>query len=284
MDSTNANIRMAIITSDSYFSCLMISDLVKYHREDIACIVITPSKVKGKGTLGSVLHVYKKTGFRNLVYKVVAGLWTYFVEALFKIGIVRHCITPSNLSKRYGIDLYYSTNCNNEVTLAYLQNKNIDVLLSINVYQRMLEPLLALPKVAAVNNHFGLLPKYKGMAPYIWAMANGEKEVGLSIHHMELKFDEGKLIHQERMPIEPKDSAMGVYTRCCLIARKTIPAVIEEIKKNPNVGYEQSGESSYYSMPTRQCVKDLRQNGYCLWRFKDLFHILKTNVYNEMLP
>ena len=83
MDRTNANMRMAIITSDSYFSCLLISDLVKYHHDNIACIVITPSKVKGKSTLGSVLHVYKKTGFRNLVYKVVAGLWVYFAEALY---------------------------------------------------------------------------------------------------------------------------------------------------------------------------------------------------------
>ena len=114
--------------------------------------------------------------------------------------------------------------------------------------------------------------------------ANGEKEIGLSIHHMVLKFDEGKLIRQERMPLEPKDSAMGVYIRGCFIARKMITAVIEEIKNNPTVGYEQSGESSYYSMPTRQCVKDLRQNGYCLWRFKDLLHILKTNVHNEKLP
>lgn len=284
MDNTNANMRMAIITSDSYFSCLLISDLVKYHRDNIACIVITPSKVKGKSTLGSVLHVYKKTGFRNLVYKVVAGLWGYFAEALYKIGIVRHCITPSNLSRRYDIDLYHSQNCNDQVTRAYLDNKNIDVLLSVNVYQRMLEPLLALPKVAAVNNHFGLLPKYKGMAPYIWAMANGEKEIGLSIHHMVLKFDEGKLIRQERMPLEPNDSAMGVYIRGCLIARKMITAVIEEIKKNPSAGYEQSGKGSYYSMPTRQCVKDLRQRGYRLWSFKDLLKVLQTKVNNEMLP
>lgn len=278
------NIRIAIITSESYFSCLLISDLVKNHRENITCIVITPSKVTGKSALGSVVHVYKKTGFRNLVYKVVAGLWVYFAEALYKIGMVRHCITPSNLSMRYGIDLYHSQNCNDKATLAYLQRKNIDVLLSINVYQRMHEPLLALPKVAAINNHFGMLPKYKGMAPYIWAMANGEKEIGLSIHHMVLKFDEGKLIRQDRMPLEPKDSAMGVYIRGCLIARKMITAVFEEINKNPTAGYEQSGEGSYYSMPTRQCVKDLRQKGYCLWRFKDLFRVLKYKVNNEKLP
>ena len=276
--------RISIITSDSFFSYLLISHLVETQSENVACIIITPSKVKGKGTLGSVIHVFKKTGLSNLVYKIVAGLWVYFAEALHKLGLVHHCITPSNLAKRYGIDLYYSQDCNDETTLDYLRNKNIDVLLSINVYQRMLEPLLSLPKIAAVNNHFGLLPKYRGMAPYIWAMAHGEKEIGLSVHHMVLAFDEGKLIKQEKMPLKPKDSAMGVYIRACLIARKMITDAVTEVTQDPNTGFNQVGEGSYFSMPTRECITNLKKNGYCLWRIGDLLAILRNKLNGENLP
>jgi len=126
----------------------LISHLVKTNLDDIVCIVITPSKVKGKETLGSVVHVFKKTGFRNLDYKIIAGLWVCFAETLHKIGVLPHCITPSNIAKRYSIDLYYSQNCNNKATLDYLRPQNIDVLLSVNVYQRMIEPLLERPLVS----------------------------------------------------------------------------------------------------------------------------------------
>lgn len=276
--------QIAIITSDSFFSYLLISDLVKQRHKDIKAIVITPSKVKGRGLFGSVLYVLKKTGWRNLTYKVISGLWVYFAEVLHKLGLVRHCITPSNIAKRYGISLYISQDCNDQPTLDYLRFQDIDILLSINVYQRMLEPLLSLPKITAVNNHFGLLPKYRGMAPYIWAMANGEKEIGLSVHHMVLEFDEGKLIRQEKMPLKPKDSAMGVYIRGCVIARKMISEAVGELEKNPKAGFEQVGEGSYFSMPTRQCIANLRPKGYRLCRIEDLLCVLHNNLGGEPLP
>lgn len=276
--------KIGIITSDSFFSYLLISDLAKNRAEDITCIVITPSRVKGKGLFGSVKHVLKKTGWRNLIYKVVASLWVYFAEALHNIGIVRHCITPGNIAKQYNIDLCHTQDCNNDATLDYLRSKNIDILLSINVYQRMLEPLLSLPKITAINNHFGLLPKYRGMAPYIWAMANGEKEIGLSVHHMVLEFDEGKLIRQDRMPLNAKDSAMGIYIRGCLIARKMISDAVAAVEKDPKTGFEQTGEGSYFSMPTRECIANLRARGYSLWRVKDLLCILRKELDGEHLP
>lgn len=276
--------RIAIITSDSFFSYLLISDIVQHRTNDITCIVVTPSRVKGKGIFGSVMHVLKKTGWRNLIYKVVANLWVYFAEALHKIGIVRHCITPSNIAKRYNIDLYHTQDCNDDTTLDYLRSRDIDILLSINVYQRMLEPLLSMPRIAAVNNHFGLLPKYRGMAPYIWAMANGETEIGLSVHHMVLEFDEGKLIRQERVPLRPNDSAMGVYIRGCLIAKRIITEAVAELEKDPSSGSDQAGEGSYFSMPTRQCIKDLRKRGYCLCRVNNLLSVLRSTIDGYSLP
>jgi folate-dependent phosphoribosylglycinamide formyltransferase PurN len=275
--------RIAIITTDSFFSYLLISDLIKYRLKDVVSITVTPSRVKGKGILGSAIHLYKKTGWQNFVFKVVAGLWVSFAETLYKIGLLRHCITPSNVAKRYGIKLHYSKDCNNEPTLASLRSENIDVLLSINVYQRMLEPLLSIPKIAAINGHFGLLPKYRGMAPYIWAMANGEKEIGLSVHHMVLQFDEGRIIRQERMPLKSGDSAMGVYLRGCLMARKMILEAIADVERNPEAGFEQTGEGSYFSMPTRQCIRELKRRGYKLWKIKDLIAVLNGNFGGESL-
>lgn len=267
---------IAILTTDSYFSCRLLGELIKTRKQDIVSIVITPSRVKGKSTLGSIRFVYVKSGWRNLVYKIAASLWVYFAEFLYKMCIIEKCITPSNLAKQNKIELFRSKDCNDKETVKYLKQKNIDVLLSINVYQRIKEDLLNLPKITALNNHFGLLPKYKGMAPYIWAMANGERKIGLTVHRMVLEFDEGKIIEQKTIPVEKNDTAMGIYLRGCEVAKQMICDAVAKIEKDSGYGVEQSGESSYFSIPTRECISNFYKQGYKLWSFKDIFSVLKT--------
>ena len=266
--------RIAIITTDSYFSRLLMSELVEKKTGQIVSIVITPSRVRGKGLVGSAKYVYEKSGLKNLIYKVVVSLWINCAECLYSLGVIKHCITPNNLAKVKDIEVFISSDCNNDRTYKYLAKKDVDIIFSINVYQRIKKPVLDLPKIAAVNNHFGLLPKYKGMAPYIWAMAKGENEIGLTIHHMEADFDEGEIILQEKISVEAGDSAMGVYLRGCGVASTMIDEAVNILENDKNYGITQEEEGSYFSMPTRECVREFYARGYKLWTFKDLFEIL----------
>lgn len=266
--------RLVIITTDSYFSRSLMSEVVESKGDQVVAMVITPSRVSGRGLLGSVSLVYQRTGLNNLVFKVVVSLWVRCAELLYKVGVIGHCITPTNLAQAKGIDLFRSANCNDDRTYEYLAHRNVDIILSINVYQRISSAILALPKIAAINSHFGLLPKYKGMAPYIWAMAKGEKEIGLTIHHMESEFDEGDLILQEKIAVEASDSAMSVYLRGCEVASKMINEAVDVLGKDRNYGIRQEGEGSYFSMPTRRCLKEFHSRGYRLWTFKDLLGII----------
>ena len=39
-----------------------------------------------------------------------------------------------------------------------------------------------------------MLPKYRGIYPVFWAMINGEKEIGITIHFINEKIDDGDII------------------------------------------------------------------------------------------
>ncbi len=69
------------------------------------------------------------------------------------------------------------------------------------------EEVLKIPKIAIVNVHFSLLPKYRGAAPVHWALINGEKETGVTIQHLAKKLDTGDIILQEKVPIGADDTA-----------------------------------------------------------------------------
>ncbi|MFJ6432599.1 methionyl-tRNA formyltransferase [Streptomyces sp. NPDC091416] len=51
--------------------------------------------------------------------------------------------------------------------------------------------------LGAINVHTSLLPKYRGPIPVNWAIRNGDKEIGVSIHWMESAFDSGGILAQE---------------------------------------------------------------------------------------
>ncbi len=73
--------------------------------------------------------------------------------------------------------------------------------------------LLAIPRCGAVNLHPSLLPAYRGAAPIIWAVINGEEETGLSTFLLEERVDAGGILLQERVAIGPEETAGELEAR-----------------------------------------------------------------------
>lgn len=57
--------------------------------------------------------------------------------------------------------------------------------------------VLRATNLGAINVHTSMLPKYRGPIPVNWAIRNGDKEIGVSIHWMESEFDSGGVLAQE---------------------------------------------------------------------------------------
>jgi methionyl-tRNA formyltransferase len=81
-------------------------------------------------------------------------------------------------------------------------------------YYRYMIPakLLACAKIAALNMHGSLLPKYRGRAPVNWAILHGETQTGATLHLMEAKPDAGDIVAQLAVPIGPDETATEVFS------------------------------------------------------------------------
>ncbi len=64
-----------------------------------------------------------------------------------------------------------------------------------------------------INAHGAPLPSYRGRAPINWAIINGEKETGVTVHEVNEDIDTGDIILQERIPISEDDAAIDVLKR-----------------------------------------------------------------------
>ena len=99
--------------------------------------------------------------------------------------------------------------------------------------------ILAVARIAALNMHGSLLPKYRGRAPVNWAILHGETETGASLHIMEAKPDAGDIVGQVAVPIDPDEDATAVFAKVSNAAvhvmQAALPALLEgRVPRTPN--------------------------------------------------
>jgi len=97
-----------------------------------------------------------------------------------------------------------------------------DYLFSFFYRDLIKQELLDVPKIAALNLHPSLLPKYRGRAPINWVLVNGEKETGVTLHHMTAKADDGDIVCQASTAISSDDTAKTLHDRLELLTREML--------------------------------------------------------------
>ena len=98
-------------------------------------------------------------------------------------------------------------------------------------YYRNMIPaeILSCAKIAALNMHGSLLPKYRGRAPVNWAILHGETNTGASLHIMEVKPDSGDIVGQSEVSIGPNETATEVFAKVSQAAVKVMQAALPEL-------------------------------------------------------
>jgi methionyl-tRNA formyltransferase len=100
----------------------------------------------------------------------------------------------------------------------------------VNSYSMILQPdVLAVPRHGAVNVHGALLPAYRGANVTEWALINGERETGVTIHAMDSGIDTGPIIAQRRVPIGFEDTWLDVRRRVGAATESLLAETMPEI-------------------------------------------------------
>ena len=93
-----------------------------------------------------------------------------------------------------------------------------DYLFSFYFRSMLPADVLATARIAALNMHGSLLPKYRGRAPTNWAVLHGETETGATLHAMDAKPDHGAVVDRMAVPILPDDTGREVFDKVTVAA------------------------------------------------------------------
>jgi methionyl-tRNA formyltransferase len=143
-----------------------------------------------------------------------------------------------------------------------LRALEVDVLVSIAANQRFGAALLRAPRVVALNVHSSLLPKYRGLDGLFWALVHGEKEVGVTVHVMSERIDEGDIVAQEAIAVGEDDSLHVLYLKAMDVGARLLADAVDAHAAGRVVRRRNDpAAGSYFSWPTREAARAFRRRG-----------------------
>lgn len=80
-----------------------------------------------------------------------------------------------------------------------------------------------------LNTHPSLLPDFKGDRAVQDALAAGAKETGCTIHIATEELDDGPILAQEKVPVEPNDTVETLHERIKTVERGIYPKLLKAI-------------------------------------------------------
>lgn len=114
-----------------------------------------------------------------------------------------------------------------------LENARIDLVVLAGFLRLLPEGLVRAWPGRMLNIHPSLLPKYGGKGMYgnhvhEAVLAAGDPESGITIHVVNERYDEGRVLFQAKCPVLPSDDAGALAGRIHQLEHAHYPAVVEQ--------------------------------------------------------
>ncbi len=116
-----------------------------------------------------------------------------------------------------GLPVFQPENFREEETVQQLRELQPDVC-AVVAYGRILpQKVLDIPRLGCINIHASLLPRYRGSAPYQWAVLDGLKETGVTAMYLVREMDAGDIIDVSKTPIGENETAGELLDRLAVL-------------------------------------------------------------------
>ena len=121
-----------------------------------------------------------------------------------------------------------------DLVLNELKRLDIDLIVLAGFLWKVPDAIIDAYPDRVINIHPALLPSYGGKGMYGMkvheeVIAAGEKESGITIHHVNNHYDEGAIIFQAKCEIVPGDTPESLATKVHALEYEHFPRVIKEL-------------------------------------------------------
>jgi methionyl-tRNA formyltransferase len=139
---------------------------------------------------------------------------------------------------------------------------------------------IAIPRLGVLNLHSGLLPEYRGVMATFYALLNGAKRIGTTVHFIRDRgIDTGPILGRTTLEVEPGRSylhhVLNLYPEGCALLAQTAQRLLagESVE-----GMPQGGSGAYYTFPTTEELVCFHAAGHRLFDGDELLAFTQRYV------
>ena len=250
------HLRVVFCTRGGYFGALVLARLSRCPEIELCGIVLSGRVLEARfGFVRGAVALIRRCGLRYALYlfcaTTLAGALN--VAALFK----------------WSVPVLRTRDLNSTAGLQFLARTSPDLLVSAFFDQRLGPAALAVPTRGCVNVHPSLLPEFRGVDPVLQARLARAEALGVTVHWMTARLDEGSVLAQQ--PVSPPAQA-SLFACTATLFREGAELLARSLGRiaQRERGAAQRSGGSYQSWPSPAEVRALRALGIPLIRFVDL--------------
>jgi len=123
-------------------------------------------------------------------------------------GLQVHASPVKQAAERLGLPVFQPEKIREESAVQRIRSlAPLDAIVVAAFGQIVPKAILDIPRLGCINVHASLLPKYRGAAPILHAIAAGETRTGVTTMLMDPGLDTGDILLQEETEIGPEETA-----------------------------------------------------------------------------
>ena len=107
---------------------------------------------------------------------------------------------------------------------------NPDVMVVVAFGQILPKDILDIPKYGCINVHASLLPKYRGAAPILWAVINGETFSGVTTMQMVIGLDTGDMLLKAEVPLADDETGGSLFDKLSTLGGELLIETLDKIE------------------------------------------------------
>jgi methionyl-tRNA formyltransferase len=260
--------KYVFILDDPFYLPEVLDKYLREFHDSTRGVAVQPVALANRGTVRTAWDLFQVYGLRYFLWKLRGYAGARLKATLYNglLGSTRRCHSVQAVARKYGVPVDRPADVNAEGFRALLRAREVELIVSISGTQFYGRKLREQTPCGIINCHGALLPRYRGVLPSFWTLANGETEGGVTVHVVDHKIDNGPIVVQYRYRIRRGDTLEEVTARSKDLAAEAIIAAVRLIEAgDPPLLPNRESAATSFSMPTRKDVQRFLASGHAFY-------------------
>ncbi len=162
----------------------------------------------------------------------------------------KHIIMPTPVKEKaieMGIPVFQPESMKSDAVAEQIKALEPDVIVVVAYGKILPKSILDIPKIACVNGHASLLPKYRGASPIQWCIVCGETKTGVTTMFMNEGMDTGDILETAEVEIGKEETAEELFDRLSHISADLMVSTLSKLEKGEITPVPQNEQEATYA-------------------------------------